>query len=346
MKKRSKVFLIVSAIIFAVGLIICLVGVLVASGDGEQIYSAKIGDDRGYVYNFGDGKTDKIRINVTDANVNIYGKSDKSCVEVLNFNENLCSYSGNNAMITFREATQVDDITGMWENGLSFKGLRYVLRPVPADKEKTVNIYLESEEQVKVFDIKVARGNVTVKDLSISSDYNISLESGKVIFENVKTDSSIDVTATGDISTDVIFDGVSADIMTLTAKRAKFTSDKVELGECEMNVTVGSASLEFVPKSELYTVDIATKGKLTVDGGIYPDRYTYPENDGSQTEEPDEETAVSSIKIAGDDFSVNLVTPEKEKQKIRQNKVIKWNTNTEQEAFVPPRSLLSLKTAS
>ncbi len=312
MKKRSKVFLIVSAIIFGVGLIICLIGALVASGDGEQIYSAKIGEDRGYVYNFGDGKTDKIKINVTDANINIYGGSDKSCVEVLNFNENLCSYSGNNAMVTFREATQVDDITGIWESGLSFKGLRYILRPVPADKEKTVNIYLESEEQVKAFDIKLERGTVTVKDLSTLADYNISLESGKVIFENVSTDSSIDVSASGDISTDVIFNGVSADMMTLNAKRAKFTSDKVTFGECEMNVTVGSASFEFVPKAELYTVEIATKGKLTVDGGIYPDRYVYPETEDSDKDEPDEETPVSSLKIAGEDFTVNLVTPAKE----------------------------------
>ena len=312
MKKRSKVFLIVSAIIFGAGLIICLIGALVASGDGEQIYSTKIGDDRGYVYNFGDGKTDKIKINVTDANVNIYGGSEKTYIEVLNFNENLCSYSANNAMVTFREATQVDDITGLWESGLSFKGLRYILRPVPADKEKTVNIYLESDEHVKAFDIKLLHGSVTVKDLKALSDYSISLESGKVVFENVSTESSIDVTATGDMSTDVIFNGVSADMMTLSAKRAKFTADKAVLGECEMNVSVGSASFEFVPKAELYTVEIATKGKLTVDGGIYPDRYVYPEKDGSE-EKPDEEAPVSALKITGEDFSVNLVTPEKEK---------------------------------
>ena len=310
MKKRSKVFLIVSAIIFAIGLIICLIGALVASGDGEQIYSSKIGDDRGYVYTFGDGKTDKIKINVTDANVNIYGGSEKTYIEVLNFNENLCSYTANNAMVTFREATQVDDITGLWENGLSFKGLRYILRPIPKDKEKTVNIYLESEQQVKIFDIKIGRGNVTVKDLSISSDYNVSLESGKVIFENVKTDSSIDVTASGDISTDVIMSGVSADMMSLNAKRAKFTADLLETNECEMNVTIGGASFEFVPKSELYTVEIATKGKLTVNDEIYPDRYSYPDKDSEKNEE---EVPASSLKITGDDFTVNLTTPEKAK---------------------------------
>lgn len=311
MKKRSKVFLIVSAIIFGVGLIVCLIGSLIASGDGEQIYSQKIGEDRGYVYKFGDGKTDKIKITVTDANVNIYGDSEETYIEVLNFNENLCSYSANNAMVTFRETTQVEDVAGIWESGLSFKGLRYILRPVPADKQKTVNIYLGSDQHVKAFDIKIARGNVTVKKLTTLSDYNVSLESGKVTFEKVSTESSIDISASGDVSTDVILNGVSADMMTLEAKRAKLTADRVVLSECEMNVTVGSASFEFVPKADLYTVEIATKGKLTVDGAIYPDRYTYPSTEDSGKDEPDGEAPVSSLKIAGDDFTVNLTTPAK-----------------------------------
>lgn len=316
MKKRSKVFLIVSAIVFGVGLIICLVGSLIASGDGEQIYSQKIGEDRGYVYKFGDGKTDKIKITVTDADVNIYGGSEDTYIEVLNFNENLCSYSANNAMVNFRETTQVEDLTGIWESGLSFKGLRYILRPVPADKQKTVNIYLESDQHVKAFDIKIGRGTVTVKDLTALSDYNVSLESGKVIFEKVSTESSIDITASGDISTDVILNGVGADMMTLNAKRAKLTADEVELCECEMNVTVGSATLGFLPKTELYKVEIATKGKLTVDGAVYPDRYIYPSPEDSGKDEPDESAPVSSLKIAGDDFTVNLTTPAAKEEKV------------------------------
>ena len=306
MKKRSKVFLIVSAIIFAAGLIICLVGVGVAASDGEQIYSSKIGEDRGYTYKFGDGKTDKIKITVTDADVNIIGGSDRSCVEVLNFNENTCSYSGNNAMITFREATEVEDITGIWENGLSFKGLRYILRPVLSDKPKTVNIYLEDTEHVKAFDIKIGRGNVTVSGIDTLSDYHVTLESGKVRFTDVSTESSIDIKATGDISTDIIFESVSADMVSVNAKRSKFSGGKLSCTQCEMNVTAGSATFELVPKTELYTVEIATKGKLTVDGGIYPDRYSYPP---AEEEPAEEEQPGSSLKISGDDFTVNLTTP-------------------------------------
>ena len=64
MKRKSKLFLIVAGIIFAVGILVCLVAAGISSSTGEQLFAAKIGEDKVYTYKFGDGKTDKIKISV------------------------------------------------------------------------------------------------------------------------------------------------------------------------------------------------------------------------------------------------------------------------------------------
>lgn len=315
MKKRSKLFLLIAGIIFSVGLIGCLIGVSVAHSTGEQLFAEKIGEDYGYTYDFGDGKTDKIKINVTDADVNIYGGQERSYIEVINFNENSCSYSGNNAIITFREANEVKDITGIWESGLSFKGLRYFLRHISSDKPKKVNIYLESSEHVKAFDIKIEKGNVVVKDIATVTDYNITLDYGKIFVSNITTESAVNVTATGEMSSDISFTDVSASIADIKAKRAKFVGENFKCDDCDINVVAGSADFDFLPLNDLYTVEVYTKGRLIVNGVTCPDSYKYP-SEGEDTDgegvEVDEngETVQSSLYIDGADFSVTLDTPE------------------------------------
>ena len=317
MKKRSKLFLLVAGIIFSVGIIVCLIGVSVAHSTGEQLFAKKLGEDYGYTYDFGDGKTDKIKINVTDADVNIYGGQERSYIEVINFNENSCSYSGNNAIINFREAKEVKDLTGIWENGLSFKGLRYFLRHVSNDRPKKVNIYLESAEHVKAFDIKIVKGNVTVKGISTVTDYTITLESGKIFVSDISTESAVNITATGEMSSDISFNNVSASITEIKAKRAKFVGEDFKCDSCAINVVAGSADFDFIPLNERYSVEVYTKGKLVVNGAVCPDSYTYPDGEDEPLEddegvEVDEngEIIESSLYIDGADFSVTLDTPE------------------------------------
>ncbi len=324
MKKRSKVFLIVSLLIVVVGVAICYMGTSTASATGEQIYAAKIGEDRVYTYTFGEEKesVDKIKVNVGDANINIYGKSESSYMEIINFNENDSSYSANNAVVSFKETTQGTGVMGMFENGISFKGLRFLLRPVPSDKQKTVNIYLAKDEAVKAFDITLLRGTVTVENVESLSDYHVTIQSGKVLFNKVTTESGIEVSASGDMSTDVTFKSVSADSFSLMAKHAKFFSENFTVNECNLEVTNGRSEFEFIPMSEQYTIDITSRGGITVDGQsnlgdefVYPpkdetqDEPEEPEEDEPQDGEDEEEIKISSLVISGDSFSVNVKTP-------------------------------------
>lgn len=315
MKRRSKLFLIVAGIIFAVGVLVCLVAAGISSSTGEQLFAAKIGEDKVYTYKFGDGKTDKIKISVTDADVNIYGGSDKSYIEVINFNENLCSYSANSAVVTFKEASEVKDITGFWESGLSFKGLRYLLLPTSGGGKKTVNIYIDNIEYVKIFDVAIGKGNVTVSGIDSETDINVSLKNGKVNLSDIATESCVNIKASGDLATDVNFKNVTANKVSVTAKRAKFVGEGFKSAECDMNITVGSVTTDFTPLLEKYEIAVKAKGKLVVDEVPYIDSYNdkYPADDAVQSnpDDKDEEKAeIAYLKILGDDLSVSLDTPE------------------------------------
>jgi len=307
----------VSAIVFVIGVVLCFFGSKTAETTGEQIFAMKSGDDRVYTYEF--TKADKIKIDVTNADINVIcGKGRASYVEIVNFNENLSNYTANNAIITFKETVKVEDIAGLWESGVSFKGLRYILRPVPADKQKTVNIYLAEGVEIKAFDIQLQKGIVSVEGVKTLTDYHVNIESGKVLFTDVTTESGIDIVTKGDISTDVKFTRVSCDFLTLNARRAKFFGESFTSNLCELAVSAGSAAFEYIPKNPEYTVEIDSKGKLEVDGVLYIDKFSYPPKEEEpapeEPEKPEDETEEeapepSALKILGEDFSVSLTTP-------------------------------------
>ncbi|MBR6676478.1 MAG: DUF4097 family beta strand repeat protein [Clostridia bacterium] len=332
MKNRSKVFLVISLIIVVIGVVICYMGTRTASATGEQIYAAKIGEDRVYTYTFGgeEESVDKVKINVGDANVNIYGKSESSYMEIINFNENNSSYSANNSVVSFKEPTQGSGVTGIFENGISFKGLRFLLRPVPADKQKTVNIYIAKDENVKAFDIKLLRGKVTVENMESLSDYHVTIQSGGVQFSKVSTESTISINASGELSTDINFKEVRADIVSVMAKHAKFftEADSFTVNECTLEISNGETDFRFVPMYEQYTIDVTSKKVIYVDGEYIDgesggDKFVYPPKDENapapeeetedseegEEEGEEEEIKISSLVISGDDLYVKLRTP-------------------------------------
>jgi len=317
-KKRSKLFLLISGIIFAVGIVLCLVGVGIASSSGEQLFATTKGEDSYYTYSFGDGVTDRIKISVEDAHVNIFGGAEKNYIEIVNFDENSSSYSANGATVTFTQTEEIEDITGLWESGVGFKGLRHLFVSGDTGKEKAVNVYISNDEHVKNIEIKLARGNVEISDLSKATDYSVSLESGRVRISNVKTTKSLAVNSRGDASsTTVILDAVSAMSTEINAKRAKLKAGTLETDECNVSIGSGSVEMVFVPRYELFSVDIATAGVLDVDGDDSLSKtYSYtniPEDDGKDDKEDEVTLETSSLKISGDNLKVVLDTPLEDK---------------------------------
>ena len=69
MKRRSKLMLIVAAVLVGAGLLTCLVGAGVSSAAGDPLFASTMGEGKGYRYDFDGSKIDKIKLDVVDAQI-------------------------------------------------------------------------------------------------------------------------------------------------------------------------------------------------------------------------------------------------------------------------------------
>lgn len=274
MKRRSKLFLIAAGALAVLGVLLCLVGYCVSFVTGERILADKLDSGKGYTEYFGSESLDKIKLSVEDADINIIGGSDRAYMEIINFNENLCTFSNNSSTVTFNQTPDFSSVSGFWESGISFKGLRYFLFPGTGKGDRVINIYLDSAETVRCFDLSSAGGSITVSGISTPTDYNIKVGSGSVTVNNVTTDSALSIEATGADQVKVRFDGVSAEIVRISAAKSDFSATDFSASYCDIAVYGGTADMDFTPiDTASFSAEIATGGKMTVNGSTYTDRY-------------------------------------------------------------------------
>lgn len=283
MKRRSKLFLIVAGVLVALGAVLCVVGYCVSFGTGEQILADRFGSEKGYTEYFGSDDLDKIKLSVEDANINIIGGADSAYMEIINFNENLCSFSNNSSMVTFNQTPDLSSISGFWESGISFKGLRYYLFPGTGKGERVINIYLDSAQTVRCFDLCSVSGNITVSDIDTPTDYNIRVGSGSVTVKNVSTGSALSVESDDPAAVKVCFENVAAEIVRVNAAKADFDAVGLSARYCDIAVSGGSADMDYTPfEGGAFSAEIATGGKMTVNGSTYTDLFRYGTEDANK----------------------------------------------------------------
>lgn len=306
MKRRTKVFLITSAAVVFLGIILCLAGAAVGSAAGEQIFPENTEQGRCYTYYFGDSDIGRVNFNAVKAQINIIGKAERSYIEVINFNENLSTFTSSNAVVTFRESPDVSSALRFWESGFTFKGLRYLIRSGGDANGGIINVYLAEDVKVKAFDLTVESGKVTVTNLDTPTDYNISVGSGSVTVSGVSTTSAVSVSTAGTSSSTVSMENVSAQTVSVKSQTAVLTAENIKAKNCDVVIRTGSAALEYSPLEDgEFSVEVNSVGKLVIDGcADYIDTYKYtPEKEN----EGDGETAY--VRITGADLSVDLNTP-------------------------------------
>ena len=301
-----------SAAVCLLGVIICLIGAAVGSSRGEQIFPANTDYGRCYTYYFGDSDIGRVKFDTIKAEINIIGNSDHSCIEVINFDENLSTFSNSNAMVTFKENPDVSSALKFWENGFNFKGLRYIFRSGGSENGGIINVYLAQDVKVKAFDISTASGKVNISSLSDLADYNITIGNGSVTVKDVTSASVISVAATETGKSALSFENVNAETFSLAAQTADLKCNGVKARSCDINVRTGSALVNYSPsEGDLFTVDVNTMGKLSVDGDTEQiNIYKYVPEDFENGEIPE---GTPYIKISGDDLSVTLDTPRSDK---------------------------------
>lgn len=308
MKKKTKIVLIASGAIVLLGIILCIVGSAIASSGGEQLFPVKTEAGSCYTYTFKSNDIGRVSFNAQKAKVNIIGSADESFIEIIDFDENLSTFTNSNAMVTFRESADFSSALRFWEGGFSFKGLRYFLRSGKNPDGGTINVYLSDDVKVKVFDIELVSGKISISDIDNLADYNITLGTGSVSLKNITSASAVNITATDATQCPIALDNVSSSTLCVKAPIADVKASSLSAENCDITVKTGSFNGDFSPLgTELFTADIISGGKLMADGTLYIDSFSYAPD--IKDNGRDEDEIVPYIKISGTDLSVKLDTP-------------------------------------
>lgn len=309
MKRKSKLMLIVAAVLVGIGLITCLVGAGVSSAAGDQLFASSLEDGRGYRYDFDGSEIDRIRLDVVDAEIRVIGGAEESYIELLHFNENLYSFSQSRSLISFKESPDISSILRFWESGFTFKGMRYILRLSPRNEQQAINIYLTEEDYVKGLEIESETGNIFVQNIHTDTDYIFTMESGTVQMEDVTTGSALRITSTGTESCAVTLENTTAHLFSLDLVEGEVQAEALSAYTSEINIAHGSLTLDYVPREEVFTISADTRGKLTVNDTGYFDTYTYTtkEENVEHNTDTEEEVPEETLTITGRDAAVYLI---------------------------------------
>lgn len=275
MSKRSKITLLAGGIVIVLGLVFCIVGSVMANSAGHKLFAEKTDKGSVYTYEFDGGNVDRMTIDVSDAAVNIIGGSEKSYIELCNFDENYYTFNLSNRIVKLSESGDLQSVLRFWENGLTFKGMRYIFKFGSPKGEKMVNIYLTDKDSVKNFTVSCGTGSINISDISTSTDYSLTLESGAVNLENINTDSIITLNSTEAADTHISMKNVTATTLNLKVPKANVKSEKLTVSGGAIDVTAGNVQIDFIPGAEYFAVNVSTGGKLTVNDVSYIDTYKF-----------------------------------------------------------------------
>lgn len=194
MRPTSIVALIVSVLLIIAGLSTCIIAQNMANAKGEALFSEIKTDGVVNTFDLTDVDISKIELLVTDAEINIYGKSKTSYVEFINFRENYYTLSTANKVLSFDEIPDVVSMLKFWENGFSFKGMRHIFNfKQDVGSKKTINVYLNSDMNIKIFNITAENCVLNLENLTSGSDYNINVQNGEIYANTLKTTSAFKV---------------------------------------------------------------------------------------------------------------------------------------------------------
>lgn len=192
MKPTSIIFLILSVVLIASGLGICFIAKNMAEAQGISLYSQSIDENDNIIdiIDLTNANVTRLSIKLKKGSVNIINHAEKSYIEMVNFAKNTYTYRMNARTVAISDSVEIMSVINFTENGFQFHGLRYYLTPsMYKTKEKIINIYLTTDEEVKVFDVDLSEGNLNMKNFTKRADYSINITKGNAEFEGVRTTS-------------------------------------------------------------------------------------------------------------------------------------------------------------
>ncbi len=287
MRPQSIVSLIVAVLLVIVGLVTCMIAQNMAQANGEYLFSEIRGEDNVQTVDLTDSEISKIELIVEDAEINIYGKSEKSYIEFINFKENYYSLSATNRILSFDEIPDLMSMLKFWENGFSFKGMRYLINfsdmntEETEERQKVINVYLTKDKLIKIFDIKAKTGTITIKDMVTETDYNIVTEDATVNASTLKTSSALTINEGEDIKP---AKNLTLNLTTAFINNLNVNADNLQMtanlfrcsGNGEIICSTGSVSIGSVTDTRSMNLEIKTAGGFVhIDGETVSPPYNH-----------------------------------------------------------------------
>lgn len=233
MKPTSIVSLIISVILIIVGLVTCFIAQNMAQEKGEYLFAEERNNDLVQTVDLSESEISKIELIVADTEINIIGKSERSYIEFINFRENYYALSATNRVLSFDEIPDVMSMLKFWENGFSFKGMRYIFNfndEPEEDRAKVINIYLTSDYDMKIFDITAENAVINIENMTSPADYNIITDNAVINTSVLRTTSSFNINTAKDAK--------PAESITLNMKMALIS-----------NININAVNLELTAES-------------------------------------------------------------------------------------------------
>ncbi len=208
MKPTSIIFLILSVILIAGGAVTCISAQKMAETNGIELFFQDADENLNGIetHDFSEANTNKITIKLKKVNVNIIGGSETSHIKLTNFSKNTFEYSISNKNLTIDDSINLYSLFQFTSGGIDFSGLRHFLYFNQfKDKQKTVDIYINKNDDIKKFDITVESGIITVSNITKQADYLLKVGEGDININDLKIISTITAeTGTGNINIDTI----------------------------------------------------------------------------------------------------------------------------------------------
>lgn len=196
MKPTSIIFLIVAVALVIGGFTTAGVAKQMAATNGIDLSITSSEGSSPIVtsHNYGADNIGKIQVDARDATVTVIGGADTPYVELVNFTEGMYELSAANRVLVIKEGADFTSLSGIASLVTNFKGLRsFVNYYNMRNLEKRVNIYICNEFPVNAVEISLGTGDVTVNNITASSDISIDIGEGTLTMTDINTTSSVEV---------------------------------------------------------------------------------------------------------------------------------------------------------
>ena len=264
MKPTSIIFLVLSLLLIAGGVITCSVARDIALTDNYPLFSESEDGESFSRHTFDAGSISKIELLVSDAEINIIGGADECAIELHNFQEGLYAFSTSASVVSFDEIPDLKSLFS-FRSGFSFSGLRYYLRPGSSlNKTKRIDLYLTADSALRILNIEGDRCAVTAD--KVLAQFDISVKAAKeadLKLTDYRTACALSV-STKQLSMELSSCYVHA--FSVTAADASLEAGELYFDDMTLNVQSGSLHILSTAGLARYGYDLHGSGKFILAG--------------------------------------------------------------------------------